>query len=559
MHISRLWATGLFTTKTKIYICEMSYHNQQKLHPLLRYDLDALCGGIQLIKLEYLEAETTRAPVPRNQDVPEEAFGVLTGRSILVATSHAWFYQCHPDPQGVKLNIMRKQFFPRLRKRFPHTQILVFDDWHSIPQWPRNTKEENERFQKCLDHMHSIYCYCDVVLFVETPLPKQDDTILKCDLVPSEHNWLAFIDTIHYIRGQDNKDAVAIQKNDIIVGVKGVKQPITLELLQEMKKITTISYLRRPYGKPNRTPTEERGWLYSERITVAIRMAAAKPESFDDVVMTNDEMMLTTIYTWTEALRVAVRLEKSKGKGALRVTLNAFEAVLYRMNFTVPSDTRVVRNIMHDVVNRFKNNWKDETKRQDDMAKRAREILLRWGCFSEEYVERAELLCDVEGNKDRKSWLLLSVIVGVVAPMFAVLPFVVALEDNGEDPSRDELVVSTVWLGGSCSVLAVILLHALNLAFAKIPIGGHTVCAWVLVSFVCVSLSLLLRAVFKTIVPFEAINVGILSFIFTDVLFGMVKFIPVKNKVTGQTKRWAVGMATLTLSPSLFQFSLQYT
>ena len=114
------------------------------MHPLLRYDPNILKGGVQLIKLEYFENPDTKAPVPRNQEVPKEAFGELTGRSILVATSHAWFHQCHPDPQGVKLDILRKDFFPRLRKRYPYTQILVFDDWHSCPQWPLRTKEEND-------------------------------------------------------------------------------------------------------------------------------------------------------------------------------------------------------------------------------------------------------------------------------------------------------------------------------------------------------------------------------------------------------------------------------
>ena len=56
------------------------------MHPLLRYDPHALEGGIQLIKLEYFEAESTKAPVPRNQEVPKEAFGTLTGRSILVSS-----------------------------------------------------------------------------------------------------------------------------------------------------------------------------------------------------------------------------------------------------------------------------------------------------------------------------------------------------------------------------------------------------------------------------------------------------------------------------------------
>jgi hypothetical protein len=82
----------------------------------------------------------------------------------------------------------------------------------------------------------------------------------------------------------------------------------------------------------------------------------------------------------------------------------------------------------------------------------------------------------------------------------------------------------------------------MNLAFAKIPIGGHTVCACVAVSAVCVLISILMRSLVNTIVPFEALFIGILTFIATDILYGMIKFIPVKNKQTGQYKRWAIGM-----------------
>ena len=82
----------------------------------------------------------------------------------------------------------------------------------------------------------------------------------------------------------------------------------------------------------------------------------------------------------------------------------------------------------------------------------------------------------------------------------------------------------------------------MNLAFAKIPIGGHTVCACVAASAVNVSISILLRSSIDTIVPFESLFVGILSLIATDILYGMIKFIHVKNKQTGQYKRWAIGM-----------------
>ena len=308
---------NLFCASTRVFFHSMnttssnssSRASRQDIHPLVRYDPGILDGGIQLLKLEYFEAETTRAPVPRNQDVPKEAFGTLTGRSILVATSHAWFYQCHPDPQGVKLKILREKFFPSLRKRFPHTEILVFDDWHSCPQWPRLTQEENKRFKKCMDHMNNVYCYCDVVLFVEAELPKLDERIYECELVPSEHEWLHFIDTIQYIRGDD--DAVTIRKNDIVVRTSDVdEKDMKIEDLKKKSTRTKIFFLRRPFGRPNRTLAEDRGWLYAERITVAIRMAAAKPDTFDEVVQTNNPKLMGKILTWCEALRTAVSLDK---------------------------------------------------------------------------------------------------------------------------------------------------------------------------------------------------------------------------------------------------------
>ena len=87
-----------------------------------------------------------------------------------------------------------------------------------------------------------------------------------------------------------------------------------------------------------------------------------------------------------------------------------------------------------------------------------------------------------------------------------------------------------------------VLLHAMNLAFAKIPIGGHTVCACVAVSAVAVLILILLRSSVNTIVPFESLFCPPLSLIATDILFGMIKFIPVKDKRTGQVKRWSIGM-----------------
>ena len=93
-----------------------------------------------------------------------------------------------------------------------------------------------------------------------------------------------------------------------------------------------------------------------------------------------------------------------------------------------------------------------------------------------------------------------------------------------------------------CSSTLKLLLHGLNLAFAKIPVGGHTVCACVAGSVVVVCASVSSRSIIETIIPFEVVFVSILGFTLMDILYGMIKFIPVKDERTGQTKRWAIGM-----------------
>jgi hypothetical protein len=82
----------------------------------------------------------------------------------------------------------------------------------------------------------------------------------------------------------------------------------------------------------------------------------------------------------------------------------------------------------------------------------------------------------------------------------------------------------------------------MNLAFAKIPFGGHTVCACVALYAKDVLISILMRSSVNTVVPFEVLFMAILGFIVGDILYGMIKFIHIKDKRTGQVKTWAIGM-----------------
>ena len=417
------------------------------VHPLLQYDPDA-AKWIKVIRAEYFE--TCKPPVPRNQDLPDHAFGELTGRTILAATSHAWFWQSHPDPEGVKLKLLRDDFIPRLRKRYPETEIVIFDDWHSCPQWPR-TDEENKVFYKAMDHMNSMYLYCDVVLFLEAKLPDLDMTIRMCTLIPANYSFGRFVDVTQF-HGPETS-SLTLKKNDIIL------KPCDIDVLKSTTKEIQLSYLKRPFGRPNRIPADVRGWLYAERFTIAVKVATAGEHRFDDIVWSNNELLRTQIYKWTrQLLRAAMKDEIEK-------VLYSFKMRLDDKQFTRPDDQKLVDELVERLVKTFSSQWKEETERQTSMSVRAREILMRWGEFSSGYVKEARLLKQ-ENEESGWMWWSFGKLVGlsVIGPMLAVLPFVLKVTDD----CVNSLVGHSLWMGGTFLFLSwFLLVHSLNLFVFK--------------------------------------------------------------------------------------------
>jgi len=475
------------------------------VHPLLQYDPEA-AKWIKVLKASYFESSKTKPPVPRNQDLPKEAFAELTGRCILAATSHAWFFQNHPDPDGVKLKILR-EYIRRLRKRYPETEIVIFDDWHSCPQWPR-TKKEEEVFYKAMDHMNSMYVYCDVVLFLDVKLPELDMTVRFCTLIPSNYSFGIFVDVTQF-RGPESS-SIPMKKNDIII------KPSDLETLKSTSKEITVSYLKRPFGRPNRIPADERGWLYAERITIAIKVATAGQHCFDEIVWSNDENLQTTIYTWARSLLAAAKRDEI-GKA-----LEEFKTELTKKRFTRPNDAKLVGELVESLVDKFATRWKEETERQQSMSTRAREILLRWGEFSNEYVKEARLLKQ-EDEEDGWMWRSFGKIVGlsVFGTLIAVVPFLLKVTDD----CVNSLIGHSVWLGVVGSVSSILGVPVINFVYLSVPLGLHTVRFYIYLVILHTTLTFLFRLAFDNQVPpFFWIYLAITSGVFTAILFNIPFF-----------------------------------
>jgi len=408
---------------------------RQLIHPLEKND-PVVVKNVDFVTLEFLE--TSRHPVPKNQRLnKDKAFGELTGRSVLVALSHGWFYQMHPDPQGTKIDIIVKQFGPRLRERYPETHILFFFDFLSVPQWPR-TEAEEKIFRVAMKHMNSVYVYCDLVLFIETELPIVDTKLLTSKIRISDYEWTQFLNTIQV--ASINNPASGPQQYDCIVRCddKSVENVDHLKMFNSSTHV--ISYLKRPFGRPNTIINDDRGWLFLERITIAIKAATAGTHRFDDIVVSNDEKLRTLVYKWMRML-----LQAAKDKSELRRTLEHFDGILKTKRFSFQSDEATVRTLMTELVENFAENWEEEVVKQESSSKRLHEILLRWGEFSNEYVKEARLL----KQKDEENgwmWRSFGKIVGlsVFGPLIVIVPFVLKVTDD----YVDSLMGHSIWFGG---------------------------------------------------------------------------------------------------------------
>ena len=437
-----------------------SQNTRQHVHPLEKHD-PVLVKHVDFVTLEFLEK--AKHPIPKNQLLnKQEAFSELTGRSVLVALSHGWFYQMHPDPHAVKIDIVVKEFGPRLRKTYPETQILFFFDFLSVPQWPR-TEAEDKIFRVAMKHMNSVYVHCDLVLFIETELPKIDQTLHTATIRVSDYEWTQFLDTIQVASEKTPDDGP--QQYDCVVKCDQ-KSIHTVDDLKIFTSAHVVSYLKRPFGRPNTILNDDRGWLFLERITIAIKAATAGAHRFDDIVLSNDEELRTQVYKWMRML-LCVAKEKSK----LRRTLQHFDGILKTKRFSFQSDEGTVRILMTELVENFTENWQEEVVKQESSSKRLREILLRWGEFSSDYVKEARLLKQ-ENEESGWMWWSLGKVVGlsIIGPTVAMLPFVLKVTDD----CVESLVGHAVWLGGMMPFFSRVVfthsffVHSINMIFVQL-------------------------------------------------------------------------------------------
>ena len=117
----------------------------------------------------------------------------------------------------------------------------------------------------------------------------------------STYKFFNFIDTIQV---SETTSKIGPRQSDCILTCDS-KTIVSADELNKLSDTHTLTYLHRPFGRPNTIINDDRGWLFLERVTIAIKAAAADKSQFDDIVMSNSEKLRMKISMWTERLRVA--------------------------------------------------------------------------------------------------------------------------------------------------------------------------------------------------------------------------------------------------------------
>jgi len=154
-----------------------------------------------------------------------------------------------------------------------------------------------------------------------------------------------------------------------------------------------VTWLRRPYGRVNSTLNDDRGWLHLERIIIAMKAAAADPASFDDIIMTSSKTLNTKLLRWSNRLRRAARKQISNPQILVEAE-KKFKSELEPKKFQFTKDRKIVQELLCNLMKQFKEDWNGEVEKQKTISQRGRDIVMRWGCFSESYVEKAGFLSD---------------------------------------------------------------------------------------------------------------------------------------------------------------------
>eukprot|EP00928_Gymnodinium_smaydae_P077661 TRINITY_DN6105_c0_g1_i1.p1 TRINITY_DN6105_c0_g1~~TRINITY_DN6105_c0_g1_i1.p1 ORF type:complete len:888 (-),score=90.62 TRINITY_DN6105_c0_g1_i1:43-2364(-) len=256
-----------------------------------------------------------------------------TEDDLVVAVSHAWRYQTHPDPLNAETDDVKMLIAQAVQKNEQPGKTYMFYDFLSLPQRPfrpdqvDRTPEEVANFSHALLAMPRIYMMADVVLHVDNSsgwcdMPGEGErySVQVKQLAPARFaEYGSHIQVVGFAQGAEQPLAVGLMDRVVKVGGTEVHTMIEFNRTRSQAAPATLVEMERlPFGTRNSIPAGEKGWIYLERFCSMVKVAMVDPSLVHKVVLSNNEAVVAEVIEGGRRLREAVKEGEVELKRVLR-------------------------------------------------------------------------------------------------------------------------------------------------------------------------------------------------------------------------------------------------
>mmetsp|Transcript_27767 Transcript_27767/g.54527 ORF Transcript_27767/g.54527 Transcript_27767/m.54527 type:complete len:771 (-) Transcript_27767:58-2370(-) len=336
----------------------LSHPSGRRQHPLLEKH-PKLSQAVRFVDLEKLSE--LPVPLPRCQDVDGSFFRPLLEGDLLIAVSHAWTNQTHPDPTGKKVNTMLETLLAsvssdcknccrqdainsmaleRVNNALNFSGAVLFFDFLSVAQPPFHpgqeprTTQETEAFRMALEHMHLVFLYADVIFHLDgISIDNDEESRGIVDVEPTEVQGSVTLCRVGET-WQVHSVSTAIPTYNICPGDVLKFKDDSVSTHPDCNPLTcshTLTIERRNFGALNVTPAEDRGWLYLERFITMVRVAMIGIDRFESCVICTSMAVRELIEAGACILGDAIKTDR------LAEVLVDFKDVLLSKKFSAAS------------------------------------------------------------------------------------------------------------------------------------------------------------------------------------------------------------------------------
>lgn len=301
-------------------------------------------------------------PWPRCQDIQEDLFKEPCSDDLVLAVSHSWPAQTHPDPTGEKAAKVNELVRQAAAVHEPLGDCVGFFDFLSVPQNPfargqaPRTDAQSKVLSAALASIHWVYLNADAVLhldFLADPVPGEGDLIRMDARDLCQCSFKQVQERVQIVDvGSHSDDALfgyVVEVDEHVV--------TSLDALRsylETASDTAVAVIRRaPFGLTNSVPCSSRGWIFLERFCSMVKVAMVPEAEACRVVFSNSDSVLHEIIDGGARLRRAAQGSSDDLSGVLQTCFSQLD----EKSFFSSSDRNIVMETMRELAATLPKHW----------------------------------------------------------------------------------------------------------------------------------------------------------------------------------------------------------